>query len=336
MSPTATSEGEALSVLIVGCGDIAGGFDEAGEGPEIMTHAGAYSHHPGFAVAACVEPDAERRRAFMERWDIAVGFDDLAACRAAGAPYDVASVCVPTPLHAEVLEELLEMPVRAVFCEKPLSGDVEASARLVEAYRAAGRPLAVNYFRRWDESMDRLRQDIAGGDWGAVQSVTGHYTKGVLNCGSHLIDLVTFLAGPLRAEAVFRRRHDFSPEDPTLDALLSTAEGAPVYLVGSDSRHFFTFEIDLVMERGRIVIEDLGRVLRHRRVATHPVFPSRRTLERGEWIGTGFGEAMVRAVDNLRAHLDSGAELLGDGAGALDVQRLCAELIEMAGKGEPR
>ena len=55
MSPTATSD--VLSVLIVGCGDMAGGYDEARECAEILTHAGAYAHHPGFAVAACVDPE---------------------------------------------------------------------------------------------------------------------------------------------------------------------------------------------------------------------------------------------------------------------------------------
>lgn len=334
MSPTATSE--PLSALIVGCGEIAGGFDEDSLGPEVLTHAGAYSRHPRFTVAACVDPDPERRRNFIEQWGIGAGFADLDACRAAGAPYDVASVCVPTAAHREVLEGLLEMPVRAVFCEKPLTGDVAASRRLVEAYEKAGRPLAVNYFRRWDESMGRLRDDIAGGRWGAVQSVTGHYTKGVLNCGSHLIDLVAFLFGPLRAEAAFRSRLDFEPGDPTLDAMLSTEGGAPVYLVGADSRMFFTFEVDLMMEKGRLVIEDLGMVVRQRRVVVNPTFPSRRTLDRGEWLETGFGEAMLRAVDNLRANLEEGEALLGDGRDALAVQGLCAELLDMVAKGEAR
>ncbi len=99
MSPTATSD--VLSVLIVGCGDMAGGYDEARAGAEILTHAGAYARHPGFAVTACVEPDEARRREFMDRWRIAAGFFDLAACRAAGSAFDVASVCTPVAAPEE-------------------------------------------------------------------------------------------------------------------------------------------------------------------------------------------------------------------------------------------
>ena len=294
---------DVLSVLIVGCGDIAGGFDTAHQGPEVLTHARAYGAQGKFALTACVEPDEERRLAFMEFWNVAHGFADLEACRASGMTFDVASLCAPTRFHEDALERLLPMPVGAVFCEKPLTADVGSARRLVAAYEAAKRPLAVNFLRRADKAMDDLRKDIADGKWGALQSAVGHYTKGVLNCGSHMIDLAHFLAGPLTSEAVFRRRLDFTPDDPTLDALLSTADGAPVYLIGSHSRHFFSFELDLTLEGGRVVIEDLGRTLRHRPVITHPVFPSRRGLDRREWQETGFAEAMVRIVDNLHAHL---------------------------------
>jgi len=328
MSPTATSE--VLSALVVGCGDIAGGYDEARQGPEVLSHAGAYTRHPGFALAACVEPDEARRRAFMERWHVAAGFPDLAACRGSGMAFDVASVCTPVSAHEETLRGLLEMSVRAVFCEKPLTGNVAASRALVEAFEAAARPLAVNYVRRWDTSMAELRRSIAAGEWGAVQSVTGHYAKGIMNCGSHMIDLLGFLIGPLTAEAVFRRRADAPPEDPTLDALLATKDGAPVYLVGADSRLFFTFEIDLMMESGRIVLEDLGTVLRRRRVVPNPLYPMVRGLDRGEWVETGFGQAMLRAVDSLHARLGGGGDLPSDGRSALAAEEVCAMLMDMA------
>lgn len=329
MCPTGTSE--ALSVLMIGCGAIAGGYDEAGEGPEVLTHAGAYARHPRFVVTACIERDEVRRRAFMAHWGIEAGFPDLASWRRSGHAADVASVCVPTAAHGQVLTELLDVPLHAVFAEKPLTGDPAASRRIVAAYETAGRPLVVNYTRRWDESMGRLRQAITDGERGAVQSVTGHYVKGILNCGSHMIDLLNFLVGPVTPVAVLRRGEDFGADDPTLDAQLVTPRGAPVYMVGGDDRSFFTFEIDLMMDRGRIVIEDLGTVLRERRIAFVPLYPATRGLDRGTWEETGFGNAMVRAVDNIFEHLHDGAALLSDGRSALAAEETCAALIDMAG-----
>ena len=44
-----------------------------------LSHAGAFLRHGGFHLAACVEPDADRRHAFMRRWGVAQGFDGTGA-----------------------------------------------------------------------------------------------------------------------------------------------------------------------------------------------------------------------------------------------------------------
>lgn len=321
---------DVLSALIVGCGNIAGGYDEARDGPEVLTHAGAYAANRRFAVTACVEPDAARRAAFMKRWNIPTGFADLAACGASGMAFDVASVCTPTAAHEAALEALLTLPVRAVFCEKPLTGDPARSRALAAAYAEAERPLAVNYMRRWMASMADLRAAIAEGKYGGVQSVVGHYAKGVVNCGSHMIDLLHFLIGPLTARAVLRRQEDYSADDPTLDARLDGPGGVPVYLIGNDSRAFFTFEIDIMMTEGRVIIEDLGGAIRLRPVIANPLFPSYRGLDRGTWSATDLGGTIAAAVDNLADHLAGTAALPSDGESAVAAEEVCRRLIELA------
>lgn len=321
---------DVLAALIVGCGNIAGGYDEARRGPEVLTHAGAYAANPRFAVTACVEPDAARREAFMKHWTIPTGFADLAACKASGMAFDVASLCTPTATHEAALETLLAMPVRAVFCEKPLTGNAVRSRALVDAYRVAGRPLAVNYMRRWMASMADLKAAIAAGQYGTVQSVVGHYAKGVVNCGSHMIDLLHFLIGPLEARAVLRRQQDYTADDPTLDARLDGPGGLPVYLIGNDSRAFFTFEIDIMMTEGRVVIEDQGLATRVRRVVASPVFAAYRGLDRGIWSATDLGAAIASAVDNLADHLAGKAALASDGQSAVAAEEVCLRLLKLA------
>lgn len=322
---------DSLSVLIVGCGRIAGGFDErAADEDDIWSHAGAYSAHGGFRLVACVEPDGKKRSAFMERWGIEHGFASLDDVRASGLAVDVASVCAPTAVHAAILDALLAMPVRAVFAEKPLTADLAEARRLVAAYRDAGRPLAVNYLRRWDAGMAALKASLAADEWGPLQSVVAHYGKGVHNSGGHVVDLLHFLIGPLTPEAAFRRRFDVDRQDPTVDALLATADGRPVYLVGGDSRAFFAFEVDIVLARGRVTIEELGRVVRLRNAVASPVFEGYRNLERGQWRDTALGRAMVNAVDNVARALSDGAPLLSDGESALAAQETCHTLAALA------
>ncbi|MBT3661110.1 MAG: Gfo/Idh/MocA family oxidoreductase [Rhodospirillaceae bacterium] len=321
---------EVLSALIIGCGDIAGGYDEAGDERAVRTHAGAYRAHPNFCVTACIDPDDQRRQQFMAFWDISDGYPDIESCRQAGLGFDVASVCLPTDLHGDVLEDLLEMPIRAVFAEKPMTNDLVQSTRIVNAYADADRLLVVNYLRRFDGEIQSLKREIADGVWGALQSGSAHYAKGIFNCGSHAIDLLQFLFGPMRPVAVRRCLEDYQPDDPTLTAQLESEDGAVLDLIGCDSRLFFPFEIDLVMEKGRISLEDLGLKLRRRRVAQHPSYVHQTALDDGEWMDTEMPHAMENAVACIYEALINSAPLVSSGVTALASEKICAELKDMA------
>lgn len=331
---SAAKKPKPLSVLIVGCGAIAGGYDERrparAKSKDVFTHAGAYRAHDGFRLAACVEPDTKRRKAFMARWKVARGFSSLGECLEAGLAFDVASVCAPTPAHTAVLEALLAFPVRAVFAEKPLTGSPSESRRIVAAYARAGRPLAVGYFRRFDPAMRALKAEIASGKWGRVRSAVGYYGKGLFNCGSHLIDLIGYLWGPLEARAVLGRIDDYAPGDPTLDAVLAGPGGGRVHLVATDSRAFFDFELHLTADKGRITIEEQGQRLRVRRVRPSPLFAGYRVLDAGRFRPTGMGRALVEGVGNLHRCLGRGEALLSDGRSALAAEETCAALMTLA------
>lgn len=324
------SNSRIMSVLIVGCGDIAGGYDEAADNDRVIrTHAGAYRCDVRFRLAACVEPNSERRAEFMARWNVPIGFDCLKSCRAAGAAYDVASVCVPTHLHGDVLEMLLTMSVHAVLAEKPLTGEVARSRAIVSAYEEAGRPLIVNFQRRFDAQITSIRNEIAAGDWGTVQSAFAYYAKGLFNCGSHAIDLLQYLIGPLQPISVSDIIRDYRRDDPTLSARLETSEARPVYLVGCDSRMYFPFEVDLIMENGRVSLEDLGNRLRRRRIKPHPLFPRQVTLDDGVWVNTELPHTLANSVAAMYDHVNEGAPLASDGESAIETEKICVALMDL-------
>ena len=325
-----TSTDPTLTAAVIGCGRIAGGLSCTGGKDDPPTHADAYDRHPSFRLAACVEPDESRRLAFMRRWQIPHGFANLDECVAADVGFDVASVCTPTPVHAAILWRLLETPVRAVLCEKPLTDDASQSARLVDAYRAAETPLAVAYLRRWTPEMAKLKRELEGGSWGSLRTVIGTYTKGALNNGSHLVDLLQYLCGPLTLKAVTGQRIDGDAGDPTVDAVLVLDGGVPVHLIGADARDYALFELHLIAERGAIDVERSGQAVRRRRRVDDPCHDGYRHLDQGEWDECGHGDPFLRAVDNLYQALENGEALASDGESALDAQRLCQQMIEKA------
>jgi predicted dehydrogenase len=320
-----------LKVLIVGCGNIAGGFDAARPaGAPPLTHAGAYRAHGGFELAGCVEPDAARRAAFMAHWGVTRGYADFAAAGAGGERFDVISICSPTSAHhADALAALALRP-SLVFGEKPLCDTVGRAEDLVARFQVEGVKLAVNHNRRWDADVRRLRGEVAAGAWGQLRCATGHYNKGILNNGSHLVDLLHCLAGPLELLHAGRPVHDFWPADPSVPALLQTANGAPVSLNCSHAADYSLFELQLVFERGLVAMEDGGLRWRVRHAGPSEQFAGYRALSAGDLVQGHYLDAMGNAAANIYDAVTNQAELASTGETALAAQRLCDQIARAA------
>lgn len=316
---------ELLNVLIIGCGNIAGGFDATG-GDLILTHAGAYRRHGRFHLAACVEPDAAKREAFRMRWGVQDAFAELSQALGSGSRYDVVSICSPTTQHGDHLRMVLEARPRLVFCEKPITTDLDMASDLVAAYHAVGVPLAINHTRRWDPQVVQFKSALQSGDWGAVRSVVGHYNKGILNNGSHMVDLLRYLLGPLRLLAAGDARIDYSAEDPTVPALLSSSQDVPIHLVGGAASDYAFFEAQFVTEKGVVAIEQGGFSWRQRIVKPSPHFPGYRVVGDDAMLRGRYGEAMLCAAANLYDAVTTGTVLASTGESALAAQSLCNEI----------
>jgi predicted dehydrogenase len=317
-----------VTVLIVGCGRIAGGFDEGrttSDGP--VTHAGAYSRDGRFCLAACVEPIGDRRRQFMQTWNIPTGYASMDEALEASAAVDVISLCSPTAYHAGDLEAALRMRPKLVFCEKPVTQTAAETARLQQACQDHGVLLAVNHTRRWDPAVQRLRAEMAEGRWGQLRSVIAVYNKGILNNGSHMLDLLDLLFGPIRVLDAGTPVLDYSMDDPSIPGRLETAEGAPISLVCGHSADYSCFELQLVLSEGVVTMENGGLQWRERRAQASDVFTGYRTLGTDTRRPGEYESAMLAAVANIHDAVAHGAPLASPGASALIAQRLCEQMV---------
>ena len=317
---------QQLRVLLIGCGNIAGGFDAERPASALpLTHAGAYSRHRGFRLVACVEPDAARREAFMQRWLIEKGYASIDAAAAAG-PFDVVSLCSPTALHASHIAAVLSLHPRLLFCEKPVTGSAAETAAAVEVCASAGVKVAVNHNRRWAPDIVRLRNELKAGQWGAVRSAIGIYNKGVLNNGSHLVDLLQMLLGPMDLIGAGAPLFDHFDDDPTVPALLQSRQGVPVTLNVAHAADYSIFEVQLLTERGMVAMEDGGAGWRVRRIVGSPHFRGYAVLDGGQRSAGEYHASTLAAVGNIHDVLTRGATLASSGETALAAQRLCEQI----------
>ena len=76
-------------------------------------------------------------------------------------------IVTPTALHAEMIEQAAAAG-KHVFCEKPISLDLEPSVRAVEAARASGTKLQIGFHRRFDPDWVAATERIESGELGDV------------------------------------------------------------------------------------------------------------------------------------------------------------------------
>ena len=320
------------SVLIIGCGNVAGGFDMARslEQPP-LSHAGAYVQHGGFRLAACVDPDEARRIAFAQHWGVEAHAAELQALHAQQGSFDVISICSPTDVHHEHLAHAIALRPRLILCEKPITTEPEAAAQLVRESQDLGISLAVNYSRRWDPFLDDLILQMQEGRWGQLRSVVGHYNKGILNNGGHMIDLLRRLVGPMTLVHATCAEHDFWESDPTVAALLTSEDGRiPVYLNPAHARDFAFFELELICELGVIRMLTGGMEWQLREAIPSSQFTGYRTLGEPKRVQGRYLETMGRAIQNVHAHLEHGAVLGCSGEEALLTQKMCISIQQSA------
>jgi predicted dehydrogenase len=321
-----------LNVLIIGCGNIAGGFDADRPGTSTpFSHAGAYCAHGGFILQACVDPDAERRAAFQKRWEVEYGFDNLEQVLQQDLQFDIISICSPTECHEADLRLALSLAPKLVFCEKPLTSTLAASAAVAQRYSEAEVPLIVNYTRRWDPKVRILSAQLSSGEWGRVRSVSGIYNKGLNNNGSHMLDLLTLLLGPLSVLAAGPAVADMWEDDPSIPAMLLSTQGVPVTLNCGHASDYALFELEIVTERGTVKMENGGLDWQVRRSGPSPTFTGYQTLGESLHQPGGIDQAALSAVSEITSILEGRLSPSCSTNDAVAVQRLCQTIRMQSG-----
>jgi predicted dehydrogenase len=316
-----------LTAAIVGCGQIAGGYDERSPDEHVLTHAKAYTRHPATQLVAVADIDAAKAERFARLWGVPKIFSNCRQMLEEVRP-DLLSICTPDDDHAGRLEECLSFPVRGVWCEKPIATDETAADRLVTAYEERGIPLAVNYMRRWDSALQRVGRAFRAGGF---QQAIVLYGKGLRHSGSHAVDLLMDWFGAVREVYALSAVTDFVPTDPTVSVWLKFENGFEAYLIGRAERHYSLWEIDILGESSRIRITQAGARVETYSVRDDPVFKDYRELEPAPVISeTDLFFDTYLALDNIVAAVLKGEALHSSGRTALETLKVCNHILRSA------
>ena len=153
----------------------------------------------------------ERLRDFEAAHPGAKGYTDYAQMLAEAQP-DMVIVATNNVTHAALTIQAAQAGVRAVYCEKPMASNYGDAVRMVEVCQQNGVALAVNHQRRLLPVFQKIRQVIESGELGAVNLIRASCAGDVLSDGTHLIDMVRYLAGDAAVTTVFGQVYRLPPD----------------------------------------------------------------------------------------------------------------------------
>ena len=249
-----------LRVAIIGCGDIAGRYDETSNDSGIYSHAGAYQSCE-IPITAAVEPDANRLNDFVRYWRVKSGHKQLSEILI-DKPFDIISVCTPDSTHHSIIKEIISIqPPKIIWTEKPLATNFRDAREIVALAAEQGVGLRVTYHRRWEPVHQRIKSFIKEGRLGQVVAAHGYYVKGIIHIGTSAIDTLRFLIGEVKDAWMFPGLGRGSkPEDPSAGMLLQMENGCQATILGADAEEYTysLFEVDIIGSHGRVRFSQNG------------------------------------------------------------------------------
>ncbi len=206
---------EKIGVGIIGAGSIAEmchipGYQALSERVEVLAVADVVGSRAAAAAAKFSIPRAfDDHRKLLELPEI-----------------DLISVCVPPFKHRDCAIDALQAG-KHVLCEKPMAMNAHEAAEMLDAARAAGKKLSIQFQTRQSPQAQLLKSKIESGDLGKIYFARAHYLRrrgipswgtfhsrafngggALIDIGVHILDLTLWLMGSPKPVAAFGSAFD--------------------------------------------------------------------------------------------------------------------------------
>lgn len=138
-------------------------------------HLPTYADHPETDLVAVADLDEERRADVVSEFGIDTGYesgDEMIA----EADLDVVSICTPAGTHHDLFVTAAEAGCH-IYCEKPMTTDVESAEAMVEAVEVANIITQIGYTRAYVENYRRVLSLKANHLLGNIKRLKTHRVR---------------------------------------------------------------------------------------------------------------------------------------------------------------
>ncbi|HZQ99502.1 MAG TPA: Gfo/Idh/MocA family oxidoreductase [Chloroflexota bacterium] len=331
------------------------GYAVVGAGLVGPTHARFAAQVEGCALKVVCDLREDRGRPLADE----LGAEWMADYRALMRRDDVqvVSICLPTALHLEVARAAAEAG-KHVVVEKPIELNLDRALELVDVCRRHGVKLAAIYNRRFVFGTRRTHDAVKNGELGRVlvadmvfksYRAPNYYTDSgwrgtwskeggaaLINQGIHGVDLVTWIAGPIKTVQGHSRhlRHQHIEADDTTIAVAEYESGALGVIEQTTSVYPAQKDrIEVHGEKGSILLENY-KIKEWQLEGVEPGEPTPEELALpGADRGTAVGHFLQ--IKDMVDAVRQGREPVIRGADALHPLAVVQAIYEAARTGKP-
>lgn len=306
--------------VIIGAGRIGGGLDKPSAN-KILTHAHACFKNPNIQLVAFIDNNIKAGRAMAKRWGCEF-FSSLQELYSKIQP-DIICICTPNDTHFTILQELSHYQPKLVICEKPLTTNLKDTESIKSLYKQLNIPILVNYTRRFDKDIQKLRNQIISNHYGKILLSSGIYNKGILHNGSHMIDLCRYLFGEFKSFSPLYAVDDYNQQDKTVGGFLHFSSCSQFYLKAGDFRNYSIFELDILFEKMRVRLTDFAYKISYQAVGQNKTYKGIISLGNEYNKKNNARDPMYCMVENAVNFLEGREALKCTILDALEAQKVC-------------
>jgi predicted dehydrogenase len=310
------------SCVLIGLGQIGMGYDYHIEAnTPVFTHARALAMNSAFRLIGAVDVSVSKRLNFTARY-CAPAFAEVEDAMKELSP-DLIVIATSSETHNTILNRALSVwNPKLILCEKPLAYNINEAMNIVKICEKKKIDLFVNYMRRTDPAVEKIKTRIDNGTIEMPIKAIGWYTKGIINNGSHIINLLEFWLGEFLNLQVLEQGRDLSENDSEPDVLLRFKKGSAI-LQAAWEESYSHYTIELVTPSGRLRYEYGGQLVEWQGIKNDQSFNGYKILESdSEVIQNDFLNYQLNVYKNIENHLNGILTNLCTGRQALNTHKI--------------
>ena len=262
-----------IKTVILGCGSVAGNnFDLNCS----LNHAKEIKNNKNFKLIACIEKIKDKKLRFQRKYKIPFSYNSFKSFTKSKLKYDLIVVTTNSELHYNNLIELSNHTPKNILCEKPICKTKKELETLNKIIKLNNINFFVNFNRKEDKAIKNLKKTLRKNIFGNIQHVRCIYGNGILNNGIHMIDLLFYLFKNLKLKKVTKSKKYKNKISPSF--VLESNDKFLIYVDALKYNKFSMFEMDIILQNGRIKYNDNGLKIETYKVEKNKYFTNKYKL----------------------------------------------------------